>query len=330
MKEIAPILITITFSVFAALFFTPHIRWLKRKGIPGGLSVLLVIILFALIVAIFSIFVVKGAIQFESQIPIYQTNLMGFIDTLTRYIPSQEYVSLNSILRDIASTTISLMSSIINGFLNAGTTAGIIILTTAFLLIDAANTPKKITSKFETQSKLQMSISKFDKNLIGFLVIRAETNLITAVGITIFLLIGGIDFAILWGVLIFLLSYIPYIGLVLASIPPTMLALFKYGPIGALAVIVVVLIVSMLAENVVFPSLAGKGLKLSPGVLFLSLIYWNYVLGTAGVLLSIPLTVVLKIVFESFDETKWLARLMGSTEEEENEKTASKENKMVT
>jgi len=265
-------------------------------------------------------FVVKGAIQFENQIPIYQTNLMGFIDTLTRYIPPQEYISLNSILRDIASTTISLMSSIINGFLNAGTTAGIIILTTAFLLIDAANNSKKTTSKFETQSKLQMSISKFDKNLIGFLVIRAETNLITAVGITIALLVGGIDFAILWGVLIFLLSYIPYIGLVLASIPPTMLALFKYGPIGALAIIVVVLIVSMLAENVVFPSLAGKGLKLSPGVLFLSLIYWNYVLGTAGVLLSIPLTVVLKIVFESFEDTKWLARLIGPTDIVENEK----------
>ena len=145
------------------------------------------------------------------------------------------------------------------------------------------------------------------------MIIRTETNLITAVGIVIVFLIGGIDFAILWGVLIFLLSYIPYIGLVLASIPPHMLALFKYGPVGALAVIVVILVINMLAENVIFPSLAGKGLKLSPGILFLSLIYWNYVLGTAGVLLSIPLTVILKIVFESFDETKWLARLMGPT-----------------
>ena len=93
-----------------------------------------------------------------------------------------------------------------------------------------------------------------------------------------------------------------------------MLALFKYGPVGALAVIVVIMIVDMVAENVVFPSLAEKGLKLSPGILFLSLIYWNYVLGAAGVLLSIPLTVVLKIVFESFDETKLLAKLMGPTE----------------
>jgi len=331
MRQIAPILTTILFSVFAALIFTPHIRWFKRKGIPGGLSVFLVIILFAVIITVLGVVVLGAANQFENQIPIYQTRLIEFIDILTRYltryIPSQGALSANSILRGIASTMISLMSSIINGFLNAGTTAGIIILTTAFLLIDASNAPEKVNSKLETQSKLQMSMSKFDKNLVGFLVIKAETNLITAVGITVVLLIGGIDFAILWGVLIFLLSYIPYIGLVLASIPPTMLALFKYGPVGALAVIVVIVVVDVLAENIVFPALAGKGLKLSPGILFLSLIYWNYVLGTAGVLLSIPLTVILKILFESFDETKWLARLMSPAGNiEEGEQTASKGN----
>ena len=330
MREIAPILTTILFSVFAALILTPHIRWLKQKGIPGGLSVLLVILLFAFIVAVLGVVVFGAVIQFENQIPIYQTRLMEFIDILTRYIPSQGELSANSILRGIASTIISLMSSIVHGFLNAGTTAGIILLTTAFLLIDASNAPEEMNSELETQSKLHMSMSKFDKNLVDFLVIKAETNLITAVGITVVLFIGGIDFAILWGVLIFLLSYIPYIGLVLASIPPIMLALFKYGPVGALVVFVVIAIVDMLAENVVFPSLAGKGLKLSPGILFLSLIYWNYVLGTAGVLLSIPLTVILKIVFESFDETKWLARLMGPTGDiEEEEKTESKKNKMV-
>ena len=166
MREIAPILTTILFSVFAALIFTPHIRWLNSKGVSGGLSVLLVILLFAFIVALLSMIVVKGAIQFENQIPIYQTRLMEFIDVLTHYIPSQEELSANSILRGIASTMISLMSNIIQGLLNAGTTAGIIILTTAFLLIDAANTPEKINSELEKQSKLQMRMSKFDKNLV--------------------------------------------------------------------------------------------------------------------------------------------------------------------
>ncbi len=206
MQELAPILIPIFLYIFAALIFTPHIRWLNSKGVSGGLSVLLVILLFGFIVALFSMIVVKGAIQFGNQIPIYQTRLMEFIDIITRYIPSQGELSANSILRGIASTVIFLMSSIIHGFLDAGTTAGIIILTTAFLLIDASNAPEKMNSKSETQSELQMRMSKLSKNVVGFLAIRAETNLITAVGITIVFLIGGIDFAILWGVLIFLLS----------------------------------------------------------------------------------------------------------------------------
>jgi AI-2 transport protein TqsA len=318
MREIAPILITIFFSIFAALIFTPLVRWLKRKGIPGGLSILLAILLFVFIVAILGVVVVKAAVQFGNQIPIYQTSLIEFINTSTHYIPlqsipSQGNLSLNSILSDIASIMLHFMESIINGLVNAGTTVGIIILTTAFLLMDAANTSGKTNSELETQSELQMRMSKFGKNLVDFIVIRAETNLIIAAVITAALLIGGIDFAILWGVLIFLLTYIPYIGLVIASIPPIMLALFKYGPVGALAIIIVITIVDVLAENVIFPSLAGKSLKLSPAFLFLSLIYWNYVLGYAGVLLSVPLTIVLKIMFESFEETKWMARLMDSS-----------------
>jgi AI-2 transport protein TqsA len=318
MREIAPILTIIFLSIFIALIFTPLVRWLRRKGIPGGLSVLLVILLFVLIVAILGAMVAKAAIQFGNQIPMYQTNLIGFINTFTlylpsKYLPSQGDFSLNSILRDVVTVTIALMTSIINGLVNAGATAGIVILTTAFLVMDIANTPEKISSELENQSELQMKMHKFGKNLVGFIVIRAETNLIVATAITVVLLLGGIDFAILWGVLIFLLNYIPYLGLILASIPPIMLALFKYGPVGAIAIIVVILIVSGLAENVVFPSLAGKGLKLSPAFLFLALIYWNYVLGAAGVLISVPLTMVLKIVLESFEETKWLARLMGPT-----------------
>jgi AI-2 transport protein TqsA len=86
-----------------------------------------------------------------------------------------------------------------------------------------------------------------------------------------------------------------------------MLGLFKYGPTVALGVIVVILVIDTLAVNVAFPSNAGKELKLSPASLFLALIYWNYVLGTTNVILSISLTIVLKLLLESFEDTKWLA-----------------------
>jgi predicted PurR-regulated permease PerM len=315
MREISSILTTLFFSIFVALLFTPPVRWLKQKGIPGGLSVLLVILLAVLIFAILGVIVIGGAVQFGSQIPLYQDQLIAFIDRLAPYIPEYEGFSLQSVLRSAVEIGVSLMISIINGLLNTGTTAGIIVLTAAFLLIDTVNIPEKVNKGTDEQSELQLRLSKFGKNVLNFIIIRTETSFIIAVIITICLLIGGINFAILWGVLIFLLSYIPYIGLILAAIPPTMLALFQYGPIGALAVIVVILIVNVLAENLIFPSLAGKGLNLSPAILFLTLLYWNYVLGNAGVLLSVPLTMFVKIILESFEETRWIARLMGPTDE---------------
>lgn len=317
MREIAPILTTVLFSIFAALILTPLVRWLKRKGFSSGLSVFIVIILFALIVVILGAMVVAAAIQFGEQIPSYQTSLNELINALTiyfpsKYVPLEGGLSANSVLRNAVSITISFMSSVINGLVNAGTSAGIILLTTSFILIDIVETPeKKDEEEIENKSGFQMRLRLFGKKMVKFIVIRAEVNLIVALGIAIIFLIGGINFAILWGVLIFLLSYVPYIGLVIASIPPIMLALFKYGPLGALAVIAVIAVVDGLAENVLFPALMGRGLRLSPAFLFISVIYWNFVLGVAGVLLSVPLTIVLKTIFESFEETKWIARLMG-------------------
>ncbi|WP_292381942.1 AI-2E family transporter [Methanosarcina sp. UBA289] len=317
MREIASILTTIFFSIFLALIFIPIVRWIKQKGIPSGLSVILVILLFTLVILVFGVIVLKAAIQFGSQIPGYQDQLTALSDNFAKYIPSYGKFSVQSIARSIVSVMISLMISIVNGIVNAGTTAGIVIVTAAFLLIDAVNAPEKLDKVLGKQSELQLRLSKFSKKLVKFIVIRAEINFITAIAIALLLFIGGIDYAILWGVLIFLLSYIPYIGLVIASVPPIMLALFKYGPLGALGVIVIIIAVDALTENVLFPSLMGKGLQLSPAFLFLSLIYWNFVLGLGGALLSIPLTIILKILLESFEETRWLARLMGPIEEVE-------------
>ena len=320
MREIASILTTFFFSIFAALILTPPVRWLKRKGVPGVLSVLIVIFLLFLVSTVLGVIVLGAAIQFGNQIPVYQDRLIEFVNILAQNIPSYKGFSVQSTLGSVVSITVSLMVSVINGLVDTGTTAGIIIITAAFLLIDAVNIPEKVNKETEKQSELQLRMNKFGRNILNFIVIRTETSLVTAVGITIFLLIGKIDFAILWGVVIFLLSYIPYIGLVLASIPPAILALFQYGPAGALAVLAIIMIVNVFSENLVFPSLAGKGLSLSPAILFLTLLYWNYVLGRAGALLSVPLTMFVKLILESFEETRWIARLMGPVEDLEDSK----------
>ena len=137
-------------------------------------------------------------------------------------------------------------------------------------------------------------------------------NLITGAGISLFLLLLGVDFALLWGVLTFFLSFIPYIGIVVATIPAVLLAWAEYGPAWAILVIIGVMIANGVAENVVAPKLIGKGLSISPLVVFLSFFFWSWVLGPLGMFLSMPLTVIVLLVLESFDETRWLARTVST------------------
>lgn len=315
MREISTILTTVFFSIFIALMFTPLVRWFKRKGISGVLSVILVILLLTLIFSVLGVLIVGASIEIGSQLPNYQIQFIEILEMFSSYLPPTEELSVQAILRSVISLAVSLTVSFLNGLINAGATVGVIIVTAAFLLLDAARTQEKTEEKAEEESVLGSRLNKFGRNLVEYIVIRTEVNLVTATGIAVILLIGGIDFAVFWGVLAFFLGYIPYVGLALTTIPPALFGLLQYGIIGALAVIIAISIVNALAENVIFPSLAGKGLKLSPAIVFLSLLYWNYVLGTAGMLLATPLAMILKIILGSFEETKRLARLMGPAED---------------
>jgi predicted PurR-regulated permease PerM len=276
-------------------------------------------------------FLVAGSLlQLSSRIPNYETQLMETLENLSIYLPSVGF-SVESILRDVGAFAFSLTAGILTGVLDAGTTTGLIIITTTFLLLDAAGAPKKVKKEAEKQSLLLSQTTEFGRSLVNYIVIRTETNLIGGIGTAVLLLIGGIDFAILWGFLTFLLGYIPYLGFILAALPPMLLALFEYGIIGALAVLVGISLVNALVENIIFPSLAGKGLKLSPSVVFLSLFYWAYVLGTPGALIAIPLTMVVKMILESFEETRWLAKLMESSgSEDKGEKKSGRKRTLKT
>ncbi|WP_292464178.1 AI-2E family transporter [Methanolobus sp.] len=325
MQNISSILITFIFSFFAALIFAPLVHWLQRKRVPTILSVGVVVFLFILIIAVLGIVIAVTITQLSGRIPAYETELTGYMESLTQYLPSTEELSLNMVLREFGGSVISISMGFLNGVINATTTVVLIIIITAFLLMDAAGTPKPIQKELEDEFVLLAKLHAFSKVVVDYVRVRTEANLITGGGVAVALLIGGIEFAIFWGIVMFIFSYIPYIGLFLASIPPALLALLQYGPIGALAVITVILIINMLAEDVLLPSLAGRDLELSPSVVLLSIIYWVYVLGPAGALIATPLTISIKIILESFEETEEIARLMNSKKAREKEKQSKEQ-----
>jgi predicted PurR-regulated permease PerM len=122
----------------------------------------------------------------------------------------------------------------------------------------------------------------------------------------------GVDYAPLWGVTAFFLSYILYIGLLAAMVPPALLALAEFGWPQALLIVIVIVGINLAIENVVAPSYTGKQLKLSPTIVFLSFFFWGWLLGPVGALLSMPITVLLLLVFQANENTQWLARLIGN------------------
>jgi predicted PurR-regulated permease PerM len=291
-----------------------------KKGIPGKVSVLVVILLFMFVFFGTAILFASSLLQLSGRMPSYENQLQGILNSISTYLPAAG-VSLESVLRDIAAFAFRVSGSIVTGALNAGSTIVLIFITTTFLLLDAAGAPEKVQREVEDQPVHLSRFTELSRTVVNYMLLRTATNLVGGVGVAILLFLGGIDFAVLWGLLFFIFGYIPYLGFYLAAIPPMLLALFEYGPIGAVGVLVAITIVNALVENVIFPSLAGKGLKLSPAIVFLSLFYWSYVLGTAGALIAVPLTIVVKIILESSEDTLLMAKLMESSgDRDEDEK----------
>jgi predicted PurR-regulated permease PerM len=135
-------------------------------------------------------------------------------------------------------------------------------------------------------------------------------NLITGASFALFLFLIGVDFPLLWGVLTFFLSYIPYLGIVLAAIPAVLLALAEFGIDKALLVIAGLTVANVVAENLLAPTLMGRGLNVSPTVVFLSFSFWFWLLGGPGAFLAMPLTIFVALMLDTYPETRWVANVI--------------------
>ena len=136
------------------------------------------------------------------------------------------------------------------------------------------------------------------------------------------LMVIGVDYPVMWGMVAFALNFVPNVGSIIAAVPPVLLAVVQLGAASGLAVAACYLAINIVMGNVIEPRYMGKGLGLSTLVVFLSLLFWGWVLGPIGMLLSVVLTMKLKIMLDSNEDTRWLAVLLGPnpTEEEILEK----------
>ena len=188
----------------------------------------------------------------------------------------------------------------------------VILLMIAFLLAEGSTFPRKLRLISRDPDRATRRWHAIGDDINRYMAIKTGTSLVTGIVVALWLMILGVDFPLLWGTLAFLLNYVPNLGSVLAALPAVLLALVQLGPGTAGLVVLGYGMVNFVVGSVLEPRSMGRGLGLSTLVVFLSLVFWGWVLGPVGMLLSVPLTASIKIVLESSESTRWAAVLLGS------------------
>ena len=326
MRAAEPMLVPFLLSVFIAVIAGPPMFWLSEHGLPKPLALLLVI--GSLLVGVLAMAALVGSSvdDFTRALPGYQARLneelAGLINLGDRF--GVEFSSQWVLQYLNPSVVMSMVASTLSGFGNVLTNGFLILLTVAFILLEAASFPSKLRQigrnrEAPTQGGVVgdalAPFTRFAHTVRRYMAIKSAVSLATGVVIGLWLLALGVDYPLLWALLAFLLNYVPNIGSIIAAVPAMLLAFIQLGAGSAALVAGGYLAVNTVMGNIIEPRFMGRGLGLSTLVVFLSLVFWGWVLGPVGMLLSVPLTMTLKIALESRSDTHWLAVLLGPEHE---------------
>ena len=314
MRAARELVVPFLLAVFIAVLCLPILGWLRRKGVPHLLAVLLIAATFLAIGSVLAIFVGMSVNAFVQALPDYQARMDTGTVALFDWLKSKNiHVSAQGLLDYFApSKAMTLTESVVSGL---GVLLGnglVILFIVGFILIEASSFPRKLRAAVRNPEKTLAAFQKFGKTAQRYLLIKTFTSAITGLAIWLCLVIIGVDYAVIWGLLAFLLNFVPYIGPLLAAVPAVLLALVQLGIGHALLTILGYVCVNTVIA-ILEPRLMAGGIGgLSALVVFLSLIFWGWVLGPIGAVLSVPLTTIVKIALESHEDSRWVATMLGS------------------
>lgn len=314
LKTAQALLVPFLLAFFISIICAGPYYWLQQRKIPAPISLLLVISIVMLGGLMVMTLVGTSVNDFADQLPLYQNQLrsqtLGLFNWLQGLgINLSREVILNhfdpgAIMQSAAGMLVTAGGVLTNSFL--------ILLTVIFILLEAAGMPHKVRAALADADTSLASFEKFVNSVRQYLAIKTLVSLATGIIIAAGLLLLGLDYALLWGLLAFLLNYVPNIGSIIAAVPAILLALVQLGPLQSIFVALLYLITNVIMGNAVEPRLMGEKLGLSALVVFISLVFWGWILGPVGMLLSVPLTMIVKIALEVNHSTRWLAILLGS------------------
>lgn len=311
-KAAETVMVPLVFAGFIAMLTAPLVLWLEHRNVPPWLSVLIVVC-GVLVVLVGLATVLGGSVNaFVAAVPRYQERLNQELGEYTTLLESWGIVvSAESVRQLVNPAQVMDIVGRLVGQLTAMLSDTLLILfTLVFMLLEVAGLPKKLRRALGNPEADLTRYATLAAELKRYVVIKTYLSVATGVVLGVVLSILGVDFALLWGLVVFLLNYIPNIGSVIAAVPPTLLALVQFGVGSSLITAGAFVVVNAVVGNVIEPKWLGRKLGLSTLVIWLSLIFWGWLWGPMGMLLSVPLTMIVKILLESSEQFSRVAVLM--------------------
>lgn len=317
LKLAATLVVPFLLAAVLATILIPPLNWLTSHRLPLPLAML--VLSLALVLLWIPLAAIIGASfdDFYAALPAYQDKMQAMVVAVSAWLGDHGIQAGREALEDLVkpAAALSFVRQIGGGLGTALANFFLILLTIIFILFEASGFPAKVREALGGRAEVLDSFREFSDRLQEYLRIKTLVSVMTGATIAAWLWMVGLDFAMLWGVLAFLLNYVPNIGSIIAAVPAVLLALVALDWTGVLLVIGGYLAANMVFGNIIEPRMMGKGLGLSTLVVFLSLVFWGWVLGPVGMLLSGPLTMAVKIALEVDPRTRWFAILLGPARE---------------
>jgi predicted PurR-regulated permease PerM len=320
MQAAKVLLVPFLLAVFLALIAVRPMLWLQARKVPSVLAALIIVFAMMLIIGLVGSIVGTSIAEFTAALPSYQVRLEAIITSagalLSDLLGEERQVPNLAELID-PGFAMGFAATILNAVRDVLTNAFLILFTMVFILLEASSIGVKVQAAFGRSAETFKRPRQFLDNLGRYLGIKTIVSMVTGIVAWILTKSIGLDFPLLWGMLAFLFNYVPTIGSIIAAVPAVLLALIQLGIGDATTTAIGFLAINMVFGNLVEPRLMGYGVGISPMIVFIGLVLWGWIFGPVGMLLSVPLTMTVKMALESDERTRWIAILIGSERDAE-------------
>lgn len=324
LMALSKILIPVTIAIFLTFLFHPLLALLKNRGVPKWVSIILIIIVVGMFGYLLVLLLISAGGDFQDKLSQYLANITTFLTQILRPfdVTLREFASWFKIdLRKLDFKFLfeklfqaGVISDFLNSFSSIMGDLFIALIFWVFMMLGKIKFEDRLAVAFGSRSAMvQESIKNINTQIQSYLVIKTILSLILGIIATIVFLLYGVDFALLWGVLTFILNFIPNIGALIATIGPLVIALLQHGfGFTVISLAVILLVVHNFVGSIIEPHYLGRHMDLSPVFVLFSLIFWGWIWGIAGMFLAVPIAAMMKILFSNIGPLKPIAVLMGS------------------